>query len=1498
MGKEKYEDALLQSISILAEQAVKKAGYDKTIRATVVKCMDPSIEQYKVRYQDSFYYAYGNGAGVNYPNGANVYVLVPKGDMSQLKTILGTVQKLGINYVNPVSEENKYEQTGSNIVTVTSSEKEFGLCSYKKDGDSIVLYGGSNNQIEINNNNLKYYLQTASHLCCAFDIRTSLNPQQRFNGKYGIRFTIDYNDTKNSSNKITQTHVVDIDVMEGNPYYFEKAVSQKIFMEIDTANFEKITKVQLFSEGFPNENNENNDKDIFFSNLSFQGMKMLTQEEMDTVALSLIARKGYIFEENSKKDDVLPIEAVVRAAGKVVNNSIQSLKYYWFKKNVTITASDVYYCKQSGQGWKCLNDFKIISSEGNIPTKIEYNPAGPILNISRASANIKENKYKCVVVYGNASYSKEFTILTKNADYTITITSDKGTVFESGWGEPQLTCNINPSNPNFIYHWTVTDQVGVSESLKQTGKTIKRKIQEIIGFNKISCTVTTQQSEVIGTAEITLVNKKTSDGGFKLVIVNGQQVFNYNEQGISPCKNKLIEFVIPQLSFILYDKMGKEVDQSLIKKENITWKRISDSNIINSLTAGENGHSYTADYTIHDYFQSNVGNDNIELTVNYAGYRLVATTNFIFTQQGYSGTNGTGMVAVIKVNYKNPLKDNNHVPVLSNIANDTNFTNLTAGLYRNGEQITTDITYSWRVLKNRQDNTYININPTSGSTVTITKKNTPTISRYENPFSNIVQVQIIHDKKNYFATLPIITTENTNGYYIYLEENSGYNEVLYAQDGLYPKYTKKSFIFKVKDRKGNDVTNSTNFTYYADDNNLLKKDNTNLSACKREPTSTYDGENVSKYIRCEATINNDTLWINIPIYQHLNLYGHSALNGWNGNSIQLNENDNGKPIILTPQIGAGKKEGNTFTGMMMGTVRHYKDNSAIDETGLFGYKKGARSIFLDADTGNATFGIQGNGQIEITPDKGTITGGGYKNDNTTGMLIDLATPQIKFGSGKFSVNSAGELTAQGGGSIAGWHIGPSALTKDTVGMNSLVANDKKNKAFWAGETENNKNNAPFSVDFNGNVVMTSAQIGIQDNNNKKDTANIFIKNGRIYTEGHEHYKDDKDGFYIGPYGIKLGGTFSVSKEGVLTAQKGYIGNSTEGFWINNNAICTKGKTQDKKVNGSINKNGNRGIRITPTSISLGRKAEFYVDDTGSLTAIKGKIANWYITENSISNIADNEAQDSFYKRKAKRDAKGNPIKDTNGNYIYEYLKDGNGRNIVNHDNKNQIYFGKGGIRLGEHFHIDSNGNLYANNGYFDGQLHSTKGNIAGWDITKSALKAGNMEIRSDGAIKHTGGKWNINNTGVATFTDINITGGSMSGGTIGGKADMTGGTISGATRTGGTIKGGTINGDDVTIHYDINGKTYNTTLTKFCENVVTKSLTVDEKPARWRRATVLTSAKQKTSTPSVVKSLTVNDKGLVTHKSQGDITVYYYEFKERDIWFLGAQGNSVSSSVN
>jgi len=140
---------------------------------------------------------------------------------------------------------------------------------------------------------------------------------------------------------------------------------------------------------------------------------------------------------------------------------------------------------------------------------------------------------------------------------------------------------------------------------------------------------------------------------------------------------------------------------------------------------------------------------------------------------------------------------------------------------------------------------------------------------------------------------------------------------------MYPKYTKKPFEFIVADKDGKNISDKASFQYTTNNGASGEKNN---ATYERTPQANYDGSDVFNYIYCKATIDKKTLHINVPIYQHLNLYGHSAINGWNGNSIDLGGNaDN---AILAPQVGAGKKENNKFTGVLIGSIKN-NGNGAV-----------------------------------------------------------------------------------------------------------------------------------------------------------------------------------------------------------------------------------------------------------------------------------------------------------------------------------------------------------------------------------------------------------------------------------------------------------------------------------------------------------------------------------------------------------------------------------------
>ena len=92
------ENSICDAIDILVKQAINSANFDKTIQATIINCSEPSTGEYLVKYQDSKFYAYASNPDITYNSGALVHLLIPEGDFSKTKYIVG--------YVNYKKENN------------------------------------------------------------------------------------------------------------------------------------------------------------------------------------------------------------------------------------------------------------------------------------------------------------------------------------------------------------------------------------------------------------------------------------------------------------------------------------------------------------------------------------------------------------------------------------------------------------------------------------------------------------------------------------------------------------------------------------------------------------------------------------------------------------------------------------------------------------------------------------------------------------------------------------------------------------------------------------------------------------------------------------------------------------------------------------------------------------------------------------------------------------------------------------------------------------------------------------------------------------------------------------------------------------------------------------------------------------------------------------------------------------------------------------------------
>ena len=451
MSNTNLEDVILQAVDIIATKKIASAGYDKTIQATIVSCVDATIGKYKVKYQDGYWYAYSSNIDTSYSDGSNVFILVPGGDMTRDKTILGTTKKLGINYVTVAEGDQMYAPVGTNVITNTGT---FELCSYET--STMVLYSKDfsqeQNLIQLDTQAVEEYLRGSTYIVAGGYIRTELNVQQQYQGNYGILLGLDFIDNA-TQEQVTRYYSIDVDKMMGNPYRLPNETRQYGVFQIDGGNFVRVNMISLFTKDFPIQAEEM-PKDIFISNIELGGAIALSQDDLNSCALVLITPKGYIFNKNSTDEDTRTIQAQLRVKGKTVDSKSQNVPFYWFVENMTTFPRSREYNKYGGQGWECLNKYNVvkpaqIDEEGVevSPEVVQFIPGKDTFTVKKSQALAKKTKYKCVAVYDGTVLSKEITIINYDSDYDIFIESDKGTQFYYDIGNPTLTCRCRKRKP-------------------------------------------------------------------------------------------------------------------------------------------------------------------------------------------------------------------------------------------------------------------------------------------------------------------------------------------------------------------------------------------------------------------------------------------------------------------------------------------------------------------------------------------------------------------------------------------------------------------------------------------------------------------------------------------------------------------------------------------------------------------------------------------------------------------------------------------------------------------------------------------------------------------------------------------------------------------------------------------------------------------------------------------------------------------------------------------
>lgn len=1109
-----YEDNILEAIETIVDNSIAKSNYDRTIQATIIKMVDKSLGQYNVKYQDSYFDAFSVDTTIEYVEGTNVYILVPNGDMSKDKTILGAVDGYKIQGVTAITDADASDPVGYNCV---NSNIRFELCSYIEE-QNIVLYDKDSdiNLIDLDNEALKNFLQSSSQLVAGASFRTNLPGEQRVKGNYGIIFELGFK-AQASDETVLKKFIIDIDRMSGNPYVLNNATPQLGYFEIDGENFEYVNNITIFEKDFPYQATDK-DNDIFISELQIFGSNRISEEEYNVARLVINTPQGNYFTEQDSLQTTKQLVAKIKTNGAEMDLSKSKVEYYWFKENDDITIESQKYNLYGGEGWECLNDFTLVDSSN--PNLVTWSSASNIWNVAKASVRNEQVQYKCIVIYNDIILQRLVTIKNQGAAVSIKIVSDLGADFIDGLGYPTLTCMINDSEEpltGYRYVWSRTDNNGLYMKLDETteenlayqnaynnyenlltqirteqvfpnavaaqleeyknefeafekitrvdkNKIYKINTSEITNYMHYKCSVY-YNNEYVGTESIILYNTNSTNQDYFIQLINGTQIFKYDENGISPCdETKDNPQEILPLQFNIINKEGLDVTNEILEKSQIEWEVPTENTLITvsgALTARQ------LPFIIDNFYDNTKNNNEIKLTVTYKKQKLVAYTNLSFIKEGDVGTNGTDYYCKIVPNTSQKV---DYPMIVNGVLNYTPAQQgkwFKAQIWRGGKLIFEGAESGASIESDRaiirwgiQKNKY-NAQISDPSTISVVNNTFSTTGYYiedgsgANCPANIVQCRITFKGIDYFVTIPVITVSYNNPYQIYLEPRTGFSFVTYSSDGRYPKYNdSKPFeiqmlqmINGVKENISLLRSNQygVKFEWYIRgqvydtktglwvDKTMFTIDETEVleqNKIKLIPVSEYSGECVSTGLECICKKKSDGTTvigrIHIPIHCMLNRYANAAINGWDGNSVTINDTDG---YILTPQIGAGtKNEQNQFTGMLMGSVQ---DNAnGVTKTGLLGYDAGQQSLFLDAESGGAIFGKDLNGQITIDPqsnksylfshnywqnynDKGFPSS--YEDSNMTGngLLIDLATPQIKYGDGtKFGIDAQGNLTCR------------------------------------------------------------------------------------------------------------------------------------------------------------------------------------------------------------------------------------------------------------------------------------------------------------------------------------------------------------------------------------------------------------------------------------------------------------------------------------------------------
>lgn len=703
------QDSLLSAMEAMSKSTVENQSNTITIEAEVIDVVDSGLGLYKVRYLENYFNVYSNNIDNNYNIGDNVYIVVPSGDFTKDKFILGTADATIQTYV-PSTVETIYEQVSEDLLHTGDAIR---MRTYHTEIIPITIRPDST--IEKFNNEVSAYLRTYNTLGLFCNIKTDMPIEQQARGNYGLHLKLPIISTLSTGEQTEEWKEVYLDVsnIKGNPYGLLEESAQQIYIEFSDNEVYDLTSgrqpvLEAFVQDFvQSDDYEEYPYDIYINSIQLKAIDVITPENLVGYHLSLKTDTGNFFITNGPTQKV--IEPVLRINGQVTT-LLEDYACYWFEQDSTIKAgSDRYVSNIGGIGWKCLNQ-----KNNSLTTEDGSGVSEWITNVFQLKVN-KENylskKYKCVIIVRNSNnetqqLSKEIEIVDLTMNVSIRVITDNGDNIVPKKGIAKVSCIVDVQDSgingdNFSYVWKIND----NEYIPYAGSDGEPKVEHVDGSSvwvntfsfftdnytstslDVNCVVNLRATEeqndkmvlddegepvldedgnIVYTKKIVNITKFFASKTLTLFLVNidnyfvsfknNNVVYKYDAAGNSPLAanyggpvgSRIVDGIKP-IYFEVKDKYGSIINGNSF---TTTWILPPDNETMLTFNRGNyevSSLGYTdLVYSIKEVYDHSKTNNTVILRINIGDLEIDTPVTVQFLKDGQPGTNGTSYSTIIK----------------------------------------------------------------------------------------------------------------------------------------------------------------------------------------------------------------------------------------------------------------------------------------------------------------------------------------------------------------------------------------------------------------------------------------------------------------------------------------------------------------------------------------------------------------------------------------------------------------------------------------------------------------------------------------------------------------------------------------------------------------------------------------------------------------------------------------------------------------------------------